>query len=39
MGMAIADDPNATHPPLELLFTMDEEQGMTGALQLDPDAL
>ena len=39
MGMAIADDPNATHPPLELLFTMDEEQGMTGALELDPDAL
>ncbi len=39
MGMAIADDPDAVHPPLELLFTTDEEQGMTGALGLDPERL
>ena len=39
MAMSVAEDPDAVHPPLELLFTTDEEQGMTGALQLDPDAL
>ncbi len=39
MGMAIADDADAHHGPLELLFTIDEEQGMTGALELDPAAL
>ncbi len=39
MGMAIAEDPDAVHGPLELLFTVDEEQGMTGALELDPQAL
>ena len=39
MGLAIAEDLQAIHPPLELLFTTDEEQGMTGALGLDPDAL
>ena len=39
MGMALAEDPQAVHAPLELLFTVDEEQGMTGALELDPEAL
>ncbi len=35
-GMAIADDPDAVHGPLELLFTIDEETGLTGAMGLDP---
>ncbi|WP_166824572.1 beta-Ala-His dipeptidase [Thalassoroseus pseudoceratinae] len=39
MAMAICDDPDAVHPPLELIFTVDEEQGLTGALQLDAEAL
>lgn len=34
-GMAIADDPDAEHGPLELLVTVDEETGLTGAKQLD----
>ncbi len=29
-GMAVALDKNAVHGPLELLFTIDEETGMTG---------
>jgi dipeptidase D len=33
---AIAEDPDAVHGPLELLMTVDEEVGMSGALQLDP---
>ncbi len=39
MAMAICDDEEAIHPPLELIFTVDEEQGLTGALQLDAQAL
>lgn len=35
-AMAIAEDPEAVHGPLELLFTVDEETGLTGAMQLDP---
>ncbi len=34
-GMAIADDPDAVHGPLELLLTIDEETGLTGAMDLD----
>ena len=34
MGLAVFADPNAVHPPLELLITVDEETGMTGALGL-----
>ncbi len=34
-AMAIADDPEAVHGPLELLFTIDEETGLTGAMGLD----
>jgi dipeptidase D len=34
-GMAIADDPSAVHGPLELLVTVDEETGLTGAMELD----
>jgi dipeptidase D len=36
MAMALAADPQATHPPLELLFTVDEESGLTGADKLQP---
>ena len=35
-GMAIAEDINAVHGPLELLFTVDEETGLTGADYLKP---
>ncbi len=39
-ALAAATDPNITHcPPLELLFTIDEERGLTGAAQLDPSLL
>lgn len=38
-AMAIADDPEAAHGPLELLFTVDEETGLTGAMQIDPALL
>ncbi len=34
-GMAIATDPDAKHGPLELLMTVDEETGMTGANGLE----
>jgi len=37
--MAVAEDPEAVHGPLELLFTVDEETGLTGAQQLDPALL
>jgi len=32
-------DPQVVHPPLELLFTVDEETGLGGALRLDPSLL
>lgn len=35
MALAIAFDPNAEHPPLELLFTVSEETGMDGANAVD----
>jgi dipeptidase D len=38
-AMAVAEDPKAVHGPLELLFTIDEETGLTGAMQLDPKLL
>jgi dipeptidase D len=34
-AMAIADDPDSVHGPLELLCTVDEETGLTGAKDLD----
>lgn len=34
--MALVDDPGLTHPPLELLFTVEEEIGIGGAGHLDP---
>jgi dipeptidase D len=36
-AMAIADDADAAHGPLELLFTVQEETGMYGAFALKPD--
>ncbi len=38
-AMASADDPACVHGPLELLFTIDEETGLTGATELDGSIL
>jgi dipeptidase D len=38
-ALALGLTPGLEHPPLELLFTADEETGMTGALALDPTLL
>jgi len=35
-AMAVAEDPAIAHGPLELLFTVSEEQGLDGAKALDP---
>jgi dipeptidase D len=35
-AMAVADDPRIEHGPLELLFTVSEEQGLDGAKALEP---
>ncbi len=35
-ALAVADDPEIAHGPLELLFTVSEEQGLDGAKALDP---
>jgi dipeptidase D len=37
--LAVMEDKNLAHGPLELLFTVDEETGLTGAKNLDPDML
>jgi len=37
LGMALALEANSPHPKLELLFTVDEETGLTGANALQPD--
>lgn len=39
MGLAILDDTTLEHPPLEMLFTTDEEVGMLGAADLDASPL
>ena len=36
MAMVAATDESVGHPPLELLFTTDEETGLTGASSLQP---
>jgi dipeptidase D len=36
LAMALATDDNVAHPPLELLFTVDEETGLNGAKLLEP---
>ncbi len=39
-ALGLLDDPSITnHPPLELLFTVDEEVGLNGARGLDPKLL
>lgn len=38
-ALALALTPGLDHPPLELLFTADEEVGMTGAFALDPSLI
>jgi len=35
-ALAVAEDPAVGHGPLELLFTVSEEQGLDGAKALDP---
>jgi dipeptidase D len=36
-ALAVAEDAQAVHGPLEILCTVDEETGMTGAKNLDPE--
>ena len=38
-AMAFADDPEVTHGPIEILATVDEETGLTGAKMLDPSLI
>lgn len=38
-SLAVMTDPTAVHGPLEALFTMDEETGMTGAFGLGEDMI
>lgn len=37
MAMAVLTDENAKHPFLEVIITVDEESGMTGAKNINPD--
>ncbi len=37
IALALVEDTGVSHPPLELLFTVDEETGLTGANALMPD--
>jgi dipeptidase D len=39
MSFAILEDNNIKHGPLEALFTVDEETGLTGAFAMEPDML
>ncbi|MFW5663777.1 MAG: aminoacyl-histidine dipeptidase [bacterium] len=39
MSLAILEDENLEHGPLECLFTVDEETGLTGAFGLEPGFL
>ncbi len=39
MGLALLDSDDVSHPPLEIVFTSDEERGMTGATALDTSVL
>ena len=38
-GLAIMEDDTLIHPPLEFLFTVEEETGLTGATHIKPDFL
>ncbi|MFT5232394.1 MAG: dipeptidase D [Candidatus Krumholzibacteriia bacterium] len=35
MGLALADDKSVTHGPMEILLTVDEERGLTGAANVE----
>ena len=37
LALALVGDPSVSHPPLELLFTVEEEVGLGGAHLLQPD--
>ncbi len=37
--LALLEENEISHPPLEILLTVDEETGLTGAFQLDPSFL
>lgn len=39
MGLALLDSDDISHPPLEIVFTSDEEIGMDGAVSLDTSVL
>ncbi len=39
MALALVDRLDVSHPPLELFFTVDEETGLTGVLNMDPTLL
>ncbi len=39
VALALAVDPDCSHPALELLFTVDEETGLTGAFQMNAGLL
>jgi dipeptidase D len=39
ISLVIAEDKSVSHPPLELLFTVEEEVGLVGAVQLEPSLL
>lgn len=39
MGFALCEDAKAKHGPLEVLFTVDEETGLTGAFAIKPEML
>jgi dipeptidase D len=39
LAMAVSEDLTVDRPPLELLFTVDEESGLSGADQMDPDLI
>ncbi|MDB4324845.1 aminoacyl-histidine dipeptidase [bacterium] len=38
-ALAVATDPQTVHGPLQLLFTVDEETGLTGAMHIDPSMI
>ncbi len=38
-GLALMEDDSLVHPPLECLFTVDEETGLTGATKIQSDFL
>ncbi|MFI3295420.1 MAG: M20/M25/M40 family metallo-hydrolase [Rikenellaceae bacterium] len=39
MALAVLRDDSVSHPSLEALFTVDEEQGLSGAFELDPSII